>query len=63
MKEKEKGQQSWRWRICKAGLTMRDFATRIGRTQSQLSEWVNDRKKAGPESIALVENELKKLGV
>lgn len=56
-------QESWRWRICKAGVTMREFSKRIDRSQSQVSEWVCGKKKAGAESIALVEAELRKLGV
>lgn len=63
MTKTEKGQSSWRWRICKAGLTMGQFAKRIDRQQSQISEWVNGKKVAGPDSIDMVEDALKKLGV
>lgn len=53
----------WRWRIVKAGLNISQFADRIGKCQSQVSEWLCGKKSPKPENVKLVERELKRLGV
>lgn len=54
--------QSWRWRTVKACGTMEKFCEETGRSQSQLSEWLNGTKAPTPESIEAMENDLKRLG-
>lgn len=54
---------TWRWRIAKAGLTMRDFAISIGSSQSQFSDWVRGAVPISQKSINRVESALQKLGV
>lgn len=52
---------TWRWRIAKAGITMKEFCTRINKPQSQFSDWINGKKIPRPETISMVEKAIKKL--
>lgn len=62
-KDVNKKVQSWRWRTVKACGTMEKFCEATGRTQSQLSDWLNGKKTPTQESIDAMETDLKALGV
>lgn len=54
---------NWKWRICKAGLTQKDFCIKYKIAESQLSDWLTGTKKPKPYNIEKIENHLTELGV
>jgi len=61
--QKNKMIDSWRWRIAKAGHTVKSFASATGRNKNQIYNWLNGWANPSAKSIEAMEKDLKDMGV